>query len=110
MGYSGFPDLQRLQAEENGPFYDACLLERVVPLAAGLAERLDAGIDVLDISRGQGHAVNLLAGAFWGRGEGPTPWSSATPFSTTERRPLCTGRPARRCSPHHLGRLLAAAD
>jgi 3-isopropylmalate dehydrogenase len=70
VGYSGFPDLQRLQAEENGPFYDACLLERVVPLAAGLAERLDAGIDVLDISRGQGHAVNLLAGAFWGRGEG----------------------------------------
>jgi ubiquinone/menaquinone biosynthesis C-methylase UbiE len=35
-----------------------------VPLVPGLADRLTAGIDVLDIGCGSGHAINVLAHAF----------------------------------------------
>ncbi|MDI3406012.1 class I SAM-dependent methyltransferase [Streptomyces cavernicola] len=62
--YSSYPRFQELQAEETARVYDAALIDSVVPLAPGLAERLREGIDALDIGTGQGHAVNLLAEAF----------------------------------------------
>lgn len=40
------------------------LLEVIVPLVPGLAERLRAGIDVADIGCCSGHAINLLAAAY----------------------------------------------
>lgn len=62
--YSAYPRFQELQAEETARVYDAALVDTIIPLAPGLTERLSAGIDVLDIGTGQGHAVNLLARAF----------------------------------------------
>jgi 2-polyprenyl-3-methyl-5-hydroxy-6-metoxy-1,4-benzoquinol methylase len=61
--YARFPRFQALMAESSGLRFDHLLLQKVVPLT-GLADRLAAGIDVLDIGCGQGHAVNLMAGAF----------------------------------------------
>ncbi|MFG2829246.1 class I SAM-dependent methyltransferase [Streptomyces sp. NPDC048434] len=62
--FSSYPHFQELQAEETARVYDAALVDTIVPLVPGLAERLRAGIDALDIGTGQGHAVNLPARAF----------------------------------------------
>jgi 2-polyprenyl-3-methyl-5-hydroxy-6-metoxy-1,4-benzoquinol methylase len=62
--YSAFPRFQQLQAEETTRVFDARLIEQIVPLVDGLADRLRAGIDVLDVGCGQGHAMNLMAKAF----------------------------------------------
>ena len=43
---------------------DGRLLDGIVPLVAGLAERLAAGARVADIGCGTGHSTNLLARAF----------------------------------------------
>jgi len=40
------------------------LIDQIVPLVGGLGERLRAGIDVLDVGCGQGHAINLMARNF----------------------------------------------
>ncbi|WP_033825247.1 class I SAM-dependent methyltransferase [Kitasatospora sp. MBT63] len=62
--YSAYPRFQALQAEESGQVYDLALVDGIVPLVTGLTERLQHGIDALDIGCGQGHAVNVLAAAF----------------------------------------------
>jgi len=62
--YSSYPRFQAVQAQETSRVYDATLVDVVVPLVAGLGERLDAGIDVIDIGCGCGHAINVLAKAF----------------------------------------------
>jgi SAM-dependent methyltransferase len=62
--YSSYPRFQRVQAEETARVYDATLVSSVVPLIPGAAERLEAGIDVIDIGCGCGHAANVLARAF----------------------------------------------
>jgi len=62
--YSAYPTFQALQAEESGPLYDAALVGGMLPLVPGLIERLEAGIDVVDVGCGQGHAINVLAQAF----------------------------------------------
>jgi trans-aconitate methyltransferase len=43
---------------------DGQLLEGIVPLVDGLADRLERGARVTDVGCGTGHAVNLLARAF----------------------------------------------
>ncbi|HEX8856667.1 MAG TPA: class I SAM-dependent methyltransferase [Thermoleophilaceae bacterium] len=62
--YSAYPRFQALQAEETAQVYDAALVHGVVPLVPGLTERLEQGIDAIDVGCGQGHAVNVLARAF----------------------------------------------
>lgn len=62
--YSAFPRFQELQAEETARVFDARLTSQIVPLADGLAGRLQAGAEALDVGCGLGHAVNLLAQAF----------------------------------------------
>ena len=62
--YSAYPRFQKLQAEETARIFDAFLLDVALPLAPGLVERLEEGIDVLDIGCGSGHAINLMAGRF----------------------------------------------
>ncbi|WP_406448463.1 class I SAM-dependent methyltransferase [Streptomyces sp. NBC_00876] len=64
LPYSAYPRFQSLQAEESGEVFDLALVNGIVPLVPGLTERLRAGIDVVDIGTGHGHAVNVLAGAF----------------------------------------------
>lgn len=61
--YSAFPKFQEIQAEETARVFDARLVTDILPLA-GLAGRLESGIDVLDIGCGRGHAINLMAKAF----------------------------------------------
>lgn len=62
--YSEYGDFHRIMAEESAASHDAGLLTEVVPLVPGLADRLTAGIDVLDVGCGSGHAINVLAAAF----------------------------------------------
>jgi 2-polyprenyl-3-methyl-5-hydroxy-6-metoxy-1,4-benzoquinol methylase len=62
--YSAMPRFQALQAEESAQIHDAGLIEGVLPLVDGLVERLRAGIDVVDVGCGHGHAANLIADSF----------------------------------------------
>lgn len=62
--YAAYPAFHRLMAEDSAAVHDAALLEGILPLAPGLVDRLDAGIDVLDVGCGSGHAVNLMAERF----------------------------------------------
>lgn len=62
--YDAYPGFHTLMAEESAAVHDAALIEGILPLVPGLPERLEAGIDVLDIGCGHGHAVNLMAKAF----------------------------------------------
>ena len=62
--YSAYPRFQQLQAEDSAQIHDAVLIDVILPLVPGLGERLNAGIDVLDVGCGQGHAINLMARTF----------------------------------------------
>jgi 2-polyprenyl-3-methyl-5-hydroxy-6-metoxy-1,4-benzoquinol methylase len=64
LPYSAYPRFQELQAGESARTLDAALVDGVLPLVPGLVERLEAGIDVLDVGCGSGHAINLMAEAF----------------------------------------------
>lgn len=62
--YSAYPTFQGLQRRETARVFDAALVDTILPLAPDLVERLEGGIDVVDIGTGGGHAVNLMARAF----------------------------------------------
>ncbi|PSL01804.1 ubiquinone/menaquinone biosynthesis C-methylase UbiE [Haloactinopolyspora alba] len=64
LPYSAYPRFHRLMAENSAQVFDASLLDVTLPMAPGVADRLRAGADVLDIGCGQGHAINLLAQEF----------------------------------------------
>jgi 2-polyprenyl-3-methyl-5-hydroxy-6-metoxy-1,4-benzoquinol methylase len=59
-----YPWFTELQSGETGPYFEAALVEAVLPFVPGITERLQAGIDVLDVGTGSGHAVNVMARAF----------------------------------------------
>ena len=59
-----YPRFQELQAMETAPVFEATLVETTLALVPGLIDQLHAGIDVLDVGCGQGHAVNVMARAF----------------------------------------------
>jgi len=62
--YSSMPRFQALQAEESAQIQDGGLVDVTLPLVDGLVDRLRAGIDVVDVGCGHGHAANLIADAF----------------------------------------------
>jgi SAM-dependent methyltransferase len=64
LPYSTYPDFHNFQAEVTAGAFETTLVDHVVPLVPGLRDRLQAGIDVLDVGCGAGHALNLLAQAF----------------------------------------------
>ena len=62
--YSAFPRFHEVMAEDSGQTVVAALFDYILPLVPGLTERLEAGIEVLDVGSGSGRALNLMARAF----------------------------------------------
>src|SRR5262245_1951406 len=62
--YSAYPRFHEVMAEESAQTVEAGLEAHILPLVAGLTERLRDGIDVLDVGCGSGQALNRLAGLF----------------------------------------------
>jgi 2-polyprenyl-3-methyl-5-hydroxy-6-metoxy-1,4-benzoquinol methylase len=62
--YEAFDRFHEVMAAESGQTVVAPLVDQIIPLADGLARRLDQGIDVVDIGCGSGRAMCALAEAF----------------------------------------------
>jgi 2-polyprenyl-3-methyl-5-hydroxy-6-metoxy-1,4-benzoquinol methylase len=61
IGYESFDRFHELMAESSRTTLEATLLGRTLPRVPGLVERLEAGIDVLDVGCGQGVAITMMA-------------------------------------------------
>lgn len=59
--YSEFPRFHEVMAEESGQTVLPALLDAILPLVPGIKEKLESGIEVLDVGCGSGRAVNFLA-------------------------------------------------
>jgi SAM-dependent methyltransferase len=62
--YSRYPRFLEQLASHNAAGFDANLLSVTLPLVDGLEQRLQQGIDVLDVGCGHGRAINLMAQAY----------------------------------------------
>lgn len=62
--YSSYPRFQEVMAQDSAMTVLPALLEAIVPLAEGVRERLEQGVEVLDVGCGTGRAINLLARTF----------------------------------------------
>jgi 2-polyprenyl-3-methyl-5-hydroxy-6-metoxy-1,4-benzoquinol methylase len=62
--YSAFPRFHEVMAEDSGQTVLPALKEHILPLVPGLIERLESGIEVLDVGCGSGRALNLMARVF----------------------------------------------
>ena len=62
--YAAYTRFHEVMAEDSAQTVVAALLEHILPLASGLSEQLDKGIDVLDVGCGKGRALLRLAEAF----------------------------------------------
>lgn len=64
LDYEAFPRFHALMAENSRAVLEATLLTHTIQLVSGLVEKLEAGIDVVDVGCGRGDAVLLLAARF----------------------------------------------
>lgn len=62
--YSRFPRFHAVMAEDSGQSVLSSLESHILPLVPGLAERLSAGIQMLDVGCGRGMIMNRLAERF----------------------------------------------
>jgi 2-polyprenyl-3-methyl-5-hydroxy-6-metoxy-1,4-benzoquinol methylase len=62
--YSSYNRFHEVMAEDSGQSLVPALLETVLPLVDGLVEKLEQGIDVMDIGCGRGLALMRMAKAF----------------------------------------------
>lgn len=62
--YSAYEGFSELLEEATGPMFDGSLLDVVLPMVPDLKAALSAGIDVLEVGCGTGHALNLMATHF----------------------------------------------
>jgi len=62
--YSAYGRFHEVMAEDSGQTVVAALTDHILPLVPGLTDRLEEGIDVLDVGCGSGRAMNLLARRF----------------------------------------------
>lgn len=62
--YSAYARFHEVMAEDSGQTVVAALTDSILPLVPSLTERLEEGIDVLDVGCGSGRALNLLARKF----------------------------------------------
>jgi ubiquinone/menaquinone biosynthesis C-methylase UbiE len=59
--YRDFPRFQAVMAEDSGQTVLPALNDSILPLIEGVKERLEQGIEALDVGCGSGRAINLLA-------------------------------------------------
>jgi SAM-dependent methyltransferase len=62
--YEAYDRFHEVMAEDSGQSVLPALLDEILPLAPGVTEALERGIDVLDVGCGRGKALNLLASTF----------------------------------------------
>ncbi len=62
--YSAYPRFQEVMADDSGQSVLPELLSGILPLMPGMKQRLEEGIDVLDVGCGRGRALTLLARNF----------------------------------------------
>jgi len=62
--YSEFKRFHEVMAEDSGQTIVSALEDHVLPLVSGLVDRLQTGIDVLDVGCGSGRALNKMAALF----------------------------------------------
>jgi 2-polyprenyl-3-methyl-5-hydroxy-6-metoxy-1,4-benzoquinol methylase len=62
--YSEYSRFHEVMAEDSGQSVLSSLFDAILPLVPGLMEKLEQGIEVLDIGCGMGRAVNLMAETF----------------------------------------------
>ena len=62
--YSKFPRFHQVMAEDSGQTVLPALIKSILPLVPGIIERLETGINVLDVGCGSGRALNLMAAHF----------------------------------------------
>lgn len=59
--YSEFPRFHEVMAEESSQTVVSALLDSILPLIPGIKEKLESGINVLDVGCGSGKAMVFLA-------------------------------------------------
>ncbi len=64
VSYDRFDRFHEVMAEDSGMTVLAALEEYILPLIPGLADRLETGIDVLDVGCGRGRALLKMAERF----------------------------------------------
>lgn len=64
MRYDDYPCFHQVMAEDSGQTVAAQLFEVILPLAPGITEALETGIDVLDAGCGRGEALRAMAARF----------------------------------------------
>ncbi len=64
LGYEHFPRFQEVMAEDSAQTVLAALDEAILPLVPGLRQRLDDGIDMVDVGCGRGRAITQLGAQF----------------------------------------------
>jgi 2-polyprenyl-3-methyl-5-hydroxy-6-metoxy-1,4-benzoquinol methylase len=62
--YGEYPHFHQIMAEDSGQTVTAQLFDTILPLADGIIDRLEAGIDVLDAGCGRGAALIAMAERF----------------------------------------------
>ena len=62
--YDQYDEFMSVWANFSAQIADRGLVERVMPIMPDVVQRLEAGIDVLEVGCGTGHATNLLAQAY----------------------------------------------
>jgi 2-polyprenyl-3-methyl-5-hydroxy-6-metoxy-1,4-benzoquinol methylase len=62
--YSSYPRFHEVMAEESHQTVVSALIESILPLVPGLIEKLNTGIEVLDVGCGRGRALMLMAEKF----------------------------------------------
>ena len=62
--YSRYPRFHAVMAEDSGQTVLSSIIEHILPLVPDLKDRLDKGIQVLDVGCGAGRAINLMAERF----------------------------------------------
>ncbi len=64
MEYGDYPCFHQVMAEDSGQTVAAGLFDAILPLAEGVTDALETGIDVMDAGCGRGEALRAMAARF----------------------------------------------